>query len=705
MNTWTISKKLGFLLFSLLVLMLMIGGSAYLGMTKQSKAATAAIQRLHDALVAKNTSSGAVNQYRAMADTIINVELTGREFETAAAAFETNLLQLSQLADTETERALVKEIDAADEAFDVLFRQTILPSVKKLAETQDPSEKLKLQAAIQKADDQADNLLDQVKEKTETVITSLIQEANGEQARCQQTARIAFLWVGCLTLGSLLLGAFGGMVFVRGIKQRIHRVAQDLSLGSQQTISASSQVAAASQSLAEGASHQAASLEETSSSLEEMSSMTHRNAESADTVNELARQARSAADSGAADMQAMSHAMNEIKTSSDEIAKILKTIDEIAFQTNILALNAAVEAARAGEAGMGFAVVADEVRNLAQRAAQAAKETATKIEAALSKTALGVNLSTKVASRLQEIVEKSRQVDELAAEVAAASKEQTQGIQQVNLAVSQMDKVTQGTAASAEESASAAEELNAQAESMKDAVAELTFMIDGQRHDASQNHHARPSSSTASSNPTKTNGRSPSILLHSASTRSSSGRFQLQENDPFAHAAPPASQSNSNGEPCLIQWNPQSMSTGVASVDEQHQELVSRINQLHEACRKGAGHEELLSMLGFLGRYTQEHFAHEEAVMDEQACPAAAANKAAHRQFLQDYERLIDAVKQKGASTHLLLDLKSCVAQWLTHHILTVDTQLQSSAAHPSQSKSSRHNGSKEPPNDSFRDF
>ena len=275
--------------------MLMIGGAAYLGMIRQSEAANAAIQRLRDALVAKDTSAGAVNQYKAVADTIINVELTGRGFETAAAAFETNLLQLTQLADTEREQALVKDIDAADEAFDNLFRQIILPSVKKLAEAQDPNEKLKLQAAIQKADDQADSLLGQVKDKTESVITSLIQEANSEQARCQQTSRIAFLWVGGLTLGSLLLGAFGGMVFVRGIKRRIHRVAQDLSLGSQQTASASSQVSSASQSLAEGASEQAASLEETSSSLEEMASMTKRNADNAEKVNELARQARSAA--------------------------------------------------------------------------------------------------------------------------------------------------------------------------------------------------------------------------------------------------------------------------------------------------------------------------------------------------------------------------------------------------------------------------
>jgi methyl-accepting chemotaxis protein len=301
--------------------------------------------------------------------------------------------------------------------------------------------------------------------------------AAGERITAAISSSRLFTFVGLVT--ALVLAGGISFITIRGTNRVLTTVASALNEGSRQVASASSQVSASSQSLAEGASEQAASLEETSSSLEEMSSMTKRNTESAEKVNELARQARAAADTGATDMQAMAVAMNEIKASSDDIAKIIKTIDEIAFQTNILALNAAVEAARAGEAGMGFAVVADEVRNLAQRAAQSAKETSSKIENALDKTTQGVQLSEKVSKSLQEILGKVRQVDELAAEVAGASKEQSQGIQQVNTAVTQMDKVTQSNAANAEETASAAEELQAQARALQEAVGELMKLVGG----------------------------------------------------------------------------------------------------------------------------------------------------------------------------------------------------------------------------------
>ncbi len=248
---------------------------------------------------------------------------------------------------------------------------------------------------------------------------------------------------------------------------------------SEQTSSASGQISSASQKLAEGASEQAASLEESSASLEEVASMIRRNAEHANTAKTLATDTRRAADADATGMRAMEGAINDIKASSDTIAKIIKTIDELAFQTNILALNAAVEAARAGEAGMGFAVVAEEVRALAQRSANAEKETAMSIEDSIDKSARGAGMCGTVEASLHEIVEKARQMDELVAEIATASGEQSKGIDQVNLAVSEMDKVTQANAGSAEETASASEQLSAEAAELNASVGELVRLIGG----------------------------------------------------------------------------------------------------------------------------------------------------------------------------------------------------------------------------------
>lgn len=295
---------------------------------------------------------------------------------------------------------------------------------------------------------------------------------------CQATAvrhryaATAGFWVLAILLTAIPWAT--GQLFTRAWRPLAARLIEKVS----ETGEGAAYIASVSSSVAAGASQQAASLEETSSSLEEMASMTRRNDENAQKVNELAKQARGAADNCTGNMGTMIAAMEALKASSGNISKIIKTIDEIAFQTNILALNAAVEAARAGEAGMGFAVVAEEVRALAQRSAQAAKETAAMIEGAMSNTAQGVEVSGKVAQTLSEIVIHVRQVDELAAEVATASREQTQGATQVSIAVHEVDKVTQGNAASAEE-------LSANAEVMAQAIAELRRLIDGDKGAAS----------------------------------------------------------------------------------------------------------------------------------------------------------------------------------------------------------------------------
>jgi methyl-accepting chemotaxis protein len=280
-------------------------------------------------------------------------------------------------------------------------------------------------------------------------------------------------------IGGVLLAFVLGLTITRSINRVLTRIASALDDGAEQVNAAAGQVASASQQLAEGASEQASSLEETSSALEEMAAMTRTNAGNAKEANELAAQARTAADTGDKTMVQLNTAMSAINESSEKISKIIKVIEEIAFQTNLLALNAAVEAARAGEHGKGFAVVADEVRNLAQRAAGAARETTDLIEGSVNNVRAGTSVAGDVGKALGAIVSDVSRVSDLIQGISKASDEQAQGVEQVNTAVGQMDKVTQQNASAAEESASAAEELAAQAQAVKSMVQELVALVGG----------------------------------------------------------------------------------------------------------------------------------------------------------------------------------------------------------------------------------
>ena len=319
------------------------------------------------------------------------------------------------------------------------------------------------------------NLSDEALTDIKNMQRAFLKESQARAESLGSQSLFVNISMSCLLLAIAALAVF----VVRGVSRTLLQAVNELSEGADQVASAASQVSSSSQSLAQGSSEQAASLQETSASSEEINSMARKNSENSRDAAGLMTQSQQKFIQANQSLDQSVAAMADINTQSDKIAKIIKVIDEIAFQTNILALNAAVEAARAGEAGMGFAVVADEVRNLAQRCAQAAKDTAALIEESITKSNDGKTKVDQVATAIRAITEEENKVKVLVDEVNQGSEEQARGIEQIGKAIAQMEQVTQNTAANAEESAAAAEELTAQSEALKDVVARLTAMVSG----------------------------------------------------------------------------------------------------------------------------------------------------------------------------------------------------------------------------------
>jgi methyl-accepting chemotaxis protein len=280
-----------------------------------------------------------------------------------------------------------------------------------------------------------------------------------------------------------VLGLAAGVVLavfmIGSINKTLQQAIVELAEGAEQISSAATQVSSSSQSLAQGSSQQAASIQGTSVSTSQVNAMARRATANSKTTAEMVSGSQQKVEATNQRLEEMVVAMNGIGDSSNKIAKIIKVIDEIAFQTNILALNAAVEAARAGEAGAGFAVVADEVRNLAQRCAQAAKDTAQLIDDSIAKANEGRTKVDEVAEAIRAITAESSKIKVLIDEINVGSQEQARGIDQITQSISEIEKVTQHTAAGAEESAAAAEELSAQSNLMKDVIGRIHSMVGG----------------------------------------------------------------------------------------------------------------------------------------------------------------------------------------------------------------------------------
>lgn len=302
---------------------------------------------------------------------------------------------------------------------------------------------------------------------------------NATQAIMQSNSSTQF--VKNLTLAALIIGLFMALFVRRTIRTKLTDplldVIENLSVQSDSLAHTAENFSQSSTELSQGAADQASSLEETSSTLEEMASMTRKNADNAQQANTfMTNNAQQIGESSEA-IRRMGLAMNEINDSSSQISRIIKTIEEIAFQTNLLALNAAVEAARAGEAGKGFAVVADEVRNLAQRSAQASRDTASLIEGTVHRINNGTAITRNIEERFVSIDQTTSQVASMIGGITTATAEQAQGMDSLNIAIARIDRITQDNAANAEETAAACTKLNQDIDNIGEAVNVLAKIL------------------------------------------------------------------------------------------------------------------------------------------------------------------------------------------------------------------------------------
>ncbi len=313
----------------------------------------------------------------------------------------------------------------------------------------------------------------------ETATARFIAESRAQVTTSSRASLTTRRWIAGITVFTVVVALALAIVFARNISRILQTIAQDLGLSSNRVAEAATAISQASHSLAEGANTQAAALEQASAALEEINATTKGNAESADRAQHFARETRLAADQSIHSVTQLTTTMADLQTASTEVAKIVKSINEIAFQTNILALNAAVEAARAGEAGAGFSVVAEEVRALAGRSADAARDSSTRIAAALARSHDGARLTAEVATSLSGIVQRVRQLDTFVATIAQTSGEQATGIMQLSTGVQQIDRITQANAATAQESAAAAAELDTQIDTLEKVATQLVIVVAG----------------------------------------------------------------------------------------------------------------------------------------------------------------------------------------------------------------------------------
>ena len=411
-------------------------------------------------------------------------------------------------AEIPTLRDIFSNIEAAHAALHQSAKNIQHAIEPPLDETKRSQAKSIYQSATQPALQQVQSLLNSVGEEIRSHMTT--DKAMLAMAQSKQH------WVTGIGIGAVLVGLAFGYFVARSICNLLQSVISALRDGASQVKSAADQVAAASQELAAGASDQAASIEQSSAALEELASQTLANAKDASSTGELARETQKAATHGEQTITRLDETMTGINDASSKISEIIRVIEGIAFQTNLLALNAAVEAARAGEQGKGFAVVAEEVRNLAQRAAEAARETTVLIGSAVARSDQGTEVAAEVNQALKSITQNISKMTTQIGGIESASTEQANGVEQINLAIGRVDRVTQQNASTSEEAASAAEELAAQADSVQEMVSALSTLAGCATHCKPGNTTRTTSSRCAVTPSHSTSARQPAAVTETA---------------------------------------------------------------------------------------------------------------------------------------------------------------------------------------------
>ena len=459
---------------SMLALVLLTSGGALLVTRslnedlERAAGVTARKQYLAGAVSAATSEMAASEQGTVLAEMLSDKAHSDQYQETfraRAAALQKALDELSRLAEGSETESIVKNLNQQ--------ASILLQGHEELSRSVASD---KMDAALEIFSQKVQPRIDEIGKAASSLVDQQSRElAAASAASASKSSRTTAATV-TLTLLALGVGV-GVFAIVRQANGSLKNLSAKIAESASHVANASKQVSAASQSLAQGASEQAASLEETSASTEEIVSITRRNADHASEVAALMQKTGEDSTESNRALDLMVEQMKEIDGSSHKIARIIKVIDEIAFQTNILALNAAVEAARAGEAGLGFAVVADEVRNLAQRCAQAARDTAALIEESIATAGDGNAKLDRMAGAVRSVTESAVRVKTLVDQVNLGSQEQARGMEQISRAIVQMEQVTQRTAAGAEQSASAGAELDGHASMLRDLVREMHLMV------------------------------------------------------------------------------------------------------------------------------------------------------------------------------------------------------------------------------------